>query len=95
MLDIGTRIHQHDGKLTFERFQDCNAIAERAKAMHNEGIHGSSEMRLAASLPFVIVEKYCNDNGITFQEFCNNPAHTKRIVEAPENAAFRIWKGKL
>lgn len=95
MLDIGTKIHTHDGNVTFERVQDCTPIAEYAQAMHNEGHVGSSEMRHAAKIPMVIVEKYLNDNNITFSEFMGNREHVRRMLNDPANSMFRIWKGQL
>jgi hypothetical protein len=88
-------MHEEDGKTIFERVQDCDPIAERAKALHNEGLHGSSEMKLAASLPMVLVERYCNDNGITFREFLNGQEHIKRMCNDPSLSHFRIWPGRL
>lgn len=90
-----TVVALQDGNLITGTSQDCTAIAEYAKARHKAGLVGSSEMRLAASVPFVIVEKYCNDNRITMAEFKQSQEHKKRLLSAPENADFRIWKGKL
>lgn len=92
---LDTRFEVEDGRLFVGRSQDCTPIAERAKRMHNEGQHGSSEMRLAADIPYVIAEKYCNDNGVTFAEFMSNPVHIKRVVMNPDNAMFRVWKGAI
>lgn len=92
---VRTLMHEEDGKTIFERVQDCDPIAERAKSLHNEGYHGSSEMKHAASIPFVLVERYCNDNGITFNDFCNGQEHIKRMLNDPSLAHFRIWKGKV
>jgi hypothetical protein len=92
---VQTRVHEEDGKTVFERVQDCAPIADRAKALHNEGLHGSSEMKHAASIPFVIVERYCNDNGISFQEFCNGEEHIRRMVNDPSLAHFRVWNGRV
>ena len=64
-------IHRHNdgqGTITYESRQDATPIVENVKAMHNAGLHGSSEMKLAARIPRIMIEKYCNDNGITFQE---------------------------
>lgn len=84
-----------EGGLVTGTIQDCDPILEYAKARHNEGHHGSSEMRLAASIPFVIVEKYCNDNGVTFAEFMNYEAHKKRLLNDPDLSYFRIWNGRV
>lgn len=88
-------IVDEDGRTIFSTSQDCTAIAEYAKAQHNEGNFGSSEMRHAARIPNVIVEKYCNDNGVSFEAFMADPVHIKRLVENPDNSMFRIWKGRL
>lgn len=90
-----TFIGLQDGALITGTSQDCTPIAEYAKARHNAGLVGSSEMRLAASIPLVIVEKYCNDNNITMAEFKQSQEHKKRLLNAPENADFRIWKGRI
>lgn len=92
---VQTLMHEEDGKTIFERVQDCEPIVERTKALHNEGHHGSSDMKLAASLPMVLVERYCNDHGITFHDFCNGPEHIKRMLNDPSLSHFRVWKGRV
>lgn len=84
-----------DGNLITGTVQDCTPILERAQALHREGQHGSSEMKHAASFPAVLVEKYCNDNGITFHEFMNGKEHVKRMLNDPSLSYFRIWAGKV
>ena len=93
-----TIIHRHmdgNGTLTFETVQDCTGSAERAQRMHNEGVHGSSDMKLAATIPNVFIDDYCNRNNITFHEFIKNREHIKAILNDPALAYFRIWKGKV
>lgn len=94
-LDLATRFHLHDGNMTVQRTQDCTAILERCKAQHNEGIHGSSEMKLAAKLPFIVIENYCNTNNVDFAEAMRNPVHIRRMLNDPDLAGFRIWKGRV
>lgn len=84
-----------DGTLTTGTVQDCTAIAENAKAMHNEGRHGSSEFKLAATLPNVLVEQYMNLNGVSFGEMLHNPVHFKRMLADPALSHFRIWPGRV
>lgn len=90
-----TVVSLQDGALVTGTIQDCTAIAERAKAMHNAGLHGSKDMKLAATIPAVFVEKYINDNGITFQEFLRSQQHQRRILGDPALAHFRVWKGQV
>lgn len=98
MDDLGTKIHMHNdgqGGMTIERVQDCTAIAEYAKKQQTEGITGTSEIKLAARLPLIIVERYINDNGITMSEFMRNKEHIRRMVNDPDLAYFRVWNGKI
>ena len=93
---ISTHIHTHgDGLVTFERVQDCTPILEHAQALNKAGEHGSGEMRHAARLPFVLVERYCNDNNITFSEFIGNRAHVRAMCNDPSLSGFRVWQGRL
>jgi hypothetical protein len=75
--------------------QDCAPIREDAIARHNEGMHGSADMKHAARLPMEAVEKYLIANGITFEEFMKNPAHTKAMCNDPALRDFRIWPGRV
>lgn len=92
---LQTRLHVKDGQMTVQTTQDCTAIAESAKARHNEGMHGTSEMKHAARIPNIMIEKYMSDNGITYQEWCANPSHIRRMLQDPALAHFRIWKGAV
>jgi hypothetical protein len=94
-MDIDTRMTVKDGDLIVERVQDCVPIAEWSKSMHNEGKHGSSEMKLAARIPNVFIEKYCNDNNLLYSEVMQNREHMRRIVTDPALAHFRIWPGRI
>lgn len=84
-----------DGSMTTGTTQDCTSILENAKARHNEGAWGTSEMKHAASIPFVIIEKYINDNNILLSEFMSSQAHKKRLLGDPALSHFRIWKGQI
>lgn len=92
---LQTSFAEQDGRMVVAQTQDCTAIAEHAKALHNAGAFGSSEMRHAATIPDVVMNKYMNEHGVTYAELMSNPVHFKRICNNPDNAAFRIWKGKL
>jgi len=94
-MSLSTKIITQDDRLIIGRSQDCTAILEDAKRRHLDGAHGTADVKHAARIPNVIVEKYCNDNKITFHEFMGNEVHIKRLVEHPDNSMFRIWPGKL
>jgi hypothetical protein len=92
---VKTVIDSSGGTFTAATVQDCTPIAEQMKAMHNEGLTGSSDMRYVGRIPNVMVEKYCNDNGITYAEFMGNREHIKRLSSDPAMDHFRVWKGAL
>lgn len=94
-MSVSTRFHLEDGKMVTQRTQDCVPIAEHTKALHNEGLHGSSDMKHAASIPMVFIEDYCNRNNLLFSEFIQNKEHMRRLVNDPALAHFRVWRGRI
>ncbi|MEK8025015.1 hypothetical protein [Pseudaquabacterium rugosum] len=94
MEGVATRYHAADGVVAIERAQDCTPIAEHCAALRQAGATGGADMRHAASLPAVVVERYINDKGITFAEFLRDPEHARTMLNDPALAAFRVWEGK-
>lgn len=84
-----------DGKLYHGTVNDSTAVAEYAKAKHNAGEFGSSDMRHACTIDGVHIEKYLNENGITWHEFSHSEEHKRRFLMDPRIAHFRIWKGRI
>lgn len=95
MLDLDTTYAEEDGKIIVGRFQDCTPIMDNAKRLHNEGHHGTSEVKHAATIPNVVIERYCNDHGITYAEWAGNRDHIRAMLNDPSLKAFRIWPGAV
>lgn len=95
MSDIRTNIQSEGDNLIFNRVQDCMPIVAQVNTMRQQGTTGDKEMRHAARFPMVIVEKYINEKGITFQEFMGNQSHIKAMMSDPALSAFRVWEGKV
>jgi hypothetical protein len=93
--DLKTVLTLQGDALVAGTVQDCTPIVEQAKALNREGIHGSKEMRHAAKFPAVIVEKYCNDKGISFQQFLSEPVHCRTMLADPALRDFRIWDKRV
>lgn len=93
--ELVTTYAERDGKVFIAQTQDCTAIAERAKRLHNEGRHGSSDFKHAATIPDVILERYMNEHNVTYAELMGNPEHFRRICNDPDNKMFRIWPGRI
>lgn len=92
---VSTTIKVEEDKTYFGRSQDCQPILDLTSNLRSIGAVGSSEMRHCASIPAVVVEHYCNINGVTFQEFVNNPVHAERMLADPDLKAFRVWEGRV
>lgn len=93
---VVTTVALQDGALVTGTTQDCTPYAERTKAMHNAGYTGPSrDMKLAASIPMVLVEKYLNDNQITLQDLGRSQEHQRRLLGDPALSHFRVWKGAV
>lgn len=72
-----------------------NAVADHCKALQNEGLTGSSDVKVLAHVPAIVIEKWCNDHGVTFAEFMGSKEVRARMLNDPDLAYFRVWKGHV
>jgi len=77
-----------------KRIQDCEPIMEDAKARQRAGLVGN-DYRHVMRVPAVIVERYCNQKGITFADFMEDEAHMRAIADDPDLSYFRVWTGRM
>lgn len=85
-----------DGDNLIERRSfDSEPYLDDAKARHNAGAHGSSELKHAARYPPGFFEYYAKLKGITYHELMGNTVHAKKMLNDPELGGFRIWKGRV
>jgi hypothetical protein len=68
---------------------------EACKSLQSCGITGTSEMRHLAEFPGYIIQKYCDDKGITWAEWMQNGAHARAMLNDPALAYFRIDAGRV
>ena len=95
MSGLQTHVAVKDGVMSVLQSQDCTAIADHCKARHNEGHHGTPDMRFAGTIPEVFVLKYMQDNQLTYAQVMQGTEHVKRMLNDPAMAHFRVWKGRL
>lgn len=90
-------IHDEGGvrDLLYADMAHLKGIADYCKARQNEGLTGSRDLRHLAEFPAELVEKYCNDTGVTFAEWMRNPVHARRMLNDPALAHFRIDPSKV
>jgi hypothetical protein len=91
---MGTRLEYDDnGNLVAVREESADhaiGVMEACKALQSCGMTGSREMKHLAEFPGFLIEKYCNDNGIEWNEWFQNPVHARRMLNDPALAYFRI-----
>ena len=68
---LRTRIVEEDGKIHVQRTQDVQRILDFNKERNIDGHNRNSDMRLAGSIPFVVVEMWIKESGLKLgsQEF--------------------------
>ena len=77
------------------RTQEEQPIIDTLKDMRDAGCIGSSDMRFAGHLPFLVVEQYLQEKGITMREFILDDTHLVRIMNDPNYKLLRLWGGRL
>lgn len=91
------KYEEAEDRLYVETIQDCEPILDNVK-QHREVATGKPTPGLGyfvGRIPSVIVEKYCKEFGITFNQFCEDNTHVKRIVNDPDYSRFRVWEGQV
>ena len=97
---MGFFIDNHDDadKLVMATTIDKRALdaqAEHCKALRNSGAGNGKDDKLCMSVDPWVVNDWCVKRGMTFAEFMRDRKMQNRFIEDPDNAAFRVWEGKL
>lgn len=96
MFDVTTRYIDHgDEGAVIVRHQVVGPTIDAIKELHNSGMHGTKDTKHVASVPKVVIEAYCQQQGITLREFMRNPEHPRRFLNDPAHADFRVWPGRI
>lgn len=89
---------EEDGRIIDVATEDMatlRSVADTCQHLSNEGFTGTKDERVLAHVPDIVIEKWCTDHGVTFAELMGSHALTKRMLEDPDLAAFRVWKGRV
>lgn len=90
------KIVEQDGQTAIvheESADHAKGIAEVAQRLSIEGLHGDKEMRHLAEFPGIVIQMYCDANGIEWADWFANPEHARRMMKDPALAHFLVWKG--
>ena len=86
----------NDGDLMIVKsVQDCEPILNECKNRIDANATGTKDVKHAARFPMVVIEKYLNATGITFEEFLRNKIHVKNMLNDKSLQGFRIWQGAV
>jgi hypothetical protein len=86
-----------DETLAFTNYADMDEMRRvqdecaRIKAQTNS----KGDVTRIASVPVEIVQRYCDLNGIAFDEFMRNRDMDRAFLNSPEVQTFRTWAGRL
>lgn len=81
---------------SFANLDDLKFVADHATAIRNSGYRRDKDgSGLLMEVPAFIVEKYCNDRGIAYSEFMNNPVHATNMMNDPALAHFRTTEERI
>lgn len=74
-MSVQSKYFDEDGKIIINRSQDIQDILDFNKERNIEGHNRKSDMRLAGSVPFVVIEMWMRESGCKFgspefNEYC-------------------------
>lgn len=78
-----------------ESLDDLKAVADVCKGLQNSGLTGTREMRHLAEFPGFLIEAYCHQHGIEWDEWFRNPVHCQRMLQDPDLSDFRVDRGRV
>lgn len=74
---------------------DLDILAKHCSDLRAIGAGNGKDEKLAMSCDGFTIQAWCDKKGVTWRNFFNNPELQNRFIEDPDNAAFRVWQGKL
>ena len=94
---IATDMSLQDGALIVKRTADVEPLIDHLAALRQDGDgkSKSGELYHVGDIPYIVVEQYMAENGVTFHEFCKDDVHIKRILTNPDFSKFRVWQGRF
>lgn len=78
-----------------ESAESVNGVMEACKALQSHGITGDKDVRHLAEFPGFLIQAYCDRNGITWDEWFQNPVHCRVMLNDPDLSYFRVDAGRV
>lgn len=87
----GRMVIIHETSVAKER-----AIVDAVKAQANAGAgRYNSDLVYYGEVTPMMLQMYCDKNGVTWDEAMQNPVHFRNILNDPENSYMRVYKGRI
>lgn len=95
-------VHEVDDK--HERFvhavdkADLDILAAHCAELRADGAGNGKDEKLAMRADGFTIMAWCDKVGVTWQKFWTGSDHKElqeRFIQDPDNAAFRVWGGRL
>lgn len=84
----------HIAILTYADMDQLDAVTRECARIREE-TKSTGDVTRVASVPFEMVQKFCDLNGITYSQFMGSNAYDRQFLNSEEVKAFRTWQGRL
>jgi hypothetical protein len=74
---------------------ELKQLADACKQQREAGLTGDSDMKVLAHVDGFLIEKWCNERGVTFYQFMRDLDMQNAFLNSPEIQPFRVYKGRV
>lgn len=74
---------------------DLDTIAKHCADLRAIGATGTKDEKHAMTCDGFTIMAWCNAKGIAWKEFWRDRKIQTRFLDDPDNAAFRVWQGRV
>lgn len=85
---------EQDGQMIVEKVQDVTAIIDDNKRRKNEVSGRMGDLVHVAEIPFVLLERWCQEDGINYMAQENRKALMRKIHER-DNSFVKVHPGRF
>jgi len=79
---------------TVVQSHDVNPVLDQVRARKSAGLIGNSEKRHVATVPFALIETWCREAGVRFDDADAVKELMHRKLQSGEFSALRLWEGR-
>ena len=94
-MKIGEQIlfDHAENKVVVKKTHDVNPEMHRAQMLRDAGCGQKGESRLVGSIPLNMIEDWCKEAGVKWDDSKARAEVVKRKILSGEFDKFRVWKG--